>query len=1675
MAAVAAMAATALPLIAAPAAQATTYGCPTGSETAPNACVVAMRSASGTWTVPAGVTEIDVLVVGGGGGGGGAFISSTGPIRSPGGGGGGGGVTIKTLTVTPGQVFNYTIGAGGTAGSASVPGTPGAAATAGGQSAVTSGAGVINITAPGGGAGGNGDASGAGGGGASALSNYAASPVTYNGGSSLFTTEPATGQLGGAGGGAGAGQQFQGNLAQVGGAFGANVAGASLNAVVTASPLAGVSSGFGGNGIRFESGRFAWWQYYNLPSPNDTYRITHFGAGGAAGLTGGTYTRVTTGGSTEIDPLTLYPGPAGNGGVGTSPPADALQIGIDGSGGGGGGGAARGTSPSNAQDGGAGGAGLVAFAFDRLAAGLSQLHAFGDQAQFDNWNSSSPYTDLSLTPTFSGNVRGYELEVAPATTSLWFGALPLAGGTITSFTAVPGTVTAQSNGIKVESVVAGTTIVTVVVTAAENAATETYQIRVVSPPTPPGPGNRALAWGYGGDGALGDGGDDDRFRPVQVLPGANTAGTWKEIAAGYDSTCAIGTDDRLYCWGGNSDGQLATGDDTDTLVPVASVGGDNTANTWSKIDVGYAFACGIGLGGKGYCWGYNSYGTVGNGGSADQLTPDELFPSGSWVELSAGGYHACGVRGTAAYCWGYNRYGELGDGGTTDRLTPGLVSNGANTAGTWRSIAASGYDTCAIGTDNKAYCWGRNSDGQLGDGTTAPKSLPVAVLNGANSSGTWKKVASGYYGYCAIGGDDKAYCWGDGRYGALGNGTSTDSSTPVAVSLPPSETVVDLTSDGDAAYFCALTASAKVYCWGYNGYGVFGDGTDNDSAVPVLLELREPLTPGVPVRISAGAYHMTMIADYPALPGAPTITGATGGDGSATVTFTPGTAGDSPTTNYEYKVGSGAWTALSPASTTSPITISGLTNGQAELIRIRGVSADGGGAQSNAVSVTPFALPGAPLITGITAQPGGASVAFTAGAAGTSATDNYEYQLDNGAWVAVEPPSTTSPLVISGLTNGTTYSIKVRAVSADGDGAASNAQIVRPFLLPGAPNITEAAPLNQGASIEFGPGSVGTSPVFNYEYQIDGGSWVARSPASTSSPLVISGLTNGNPYSVKIRAVSSDGSGSESTAVSVTPALVPGAPTISGWTPRDGEVELSFTAGTAGSSSTTNYEYQLDGGVWRALSPATTSSPITIGGLTNGTPYSVRLRAISSDGSGAASTAVNVTPGTLPGAPTITGLTPLDGAVRVAFTAGTAGNFTTTNYEYQVNGGSWVARSPASTASPLTITGLTNGVEVEIKLRAVTAVGAGTESTASAITPFALPGAPTVSGITAADGAAVVTFTAGSVGTLPTTNYEYQLDGLAWRAWIPATTASPLTITGLTNGVTYSVRIRAVSADGSGAASNAVSVTPTGAGPDPEPVPTPIRPGQGEVLIDGQKVPVTVTVNEARTRVTLTGPDGLVMNLAGRGVNGAPVPVANDGALILTRDGEALVSGTGMQPGSQVRLYLLSTPRLIGTTTVNANGGFRDTASIPVASKIGRHVVQAVGITPSGQTLNLSLAVRVLPTPVTAPSNVRGLSVKTIPARQLAELTWRAPASSGGAPLTGYVVSYRTIGVDSWVRLGSTQAAAFAMSGVKAGCRYDVRVAARNEDRRGPWQTLSFTVPMLARAMPFGDFSCRIH
>jgi uncharacterized protein (TIGR02145 family) len=443
--------------------------------------------------------------------------------------------------------------------------------------------------------------------------------------------------------------------------------------------------------------------------------------------------------------------------------------------------------------------------------------------------------------------------------------------------------------------------------------------------------------------------------------------------------------------------------------------------------------------------------------------------------------------------------------------------------------------------------------------------------------------------------------------------------------------------------------------------------------------------------------------------------------------------------------------------------------------------------------------PGPP--TGVSATAGNvqATVSFTAPLnSGGSAITGYTVTSIPGNFTAT---GATSPINVTGLTNGTPYTFTVVATNSVGNSVASAASsAVIPVTVPGAPTTVVATAGNTSASVAFiAPASDGGSVITIYTVTSNP---EGRTATGSSSPLTVTGLTNGTVYTFTVIATTAVGNSVASAAsFAVTPVTVPGAPISVVATAGNTSASVAFVAPDSnGGSAITNYTVTSNpaGG-----SATGSSSPLTVTGLTNGISYTFTVVATSAVGNSVASAASSaITPVTVPGAPTGVVATAGNTSASVAFIAPVSnGGSAITGYTVTSNPEGRTATGPSS---PLTVTGLTNGTSYTFTVIATTAVGNSVASAASsAVTPVTVPGAPTGVVATAGNTSVSVAFVApASNGGSVITGYTVTSNPEGRTATGPS---SPLTVTGLTNGTSYTFTVIATNAVGPSVASAASS------------------------------------------------------------------------------------------------------------------------------------------------------------------------------------------------------------------------------------------------------------------------------
>lgn len=293
--------------------------------------------------------------------------------------------------------------------------------------------------------------------------------------------------------------------------------------------------------------------------------------------------------------------------------------------------------------------------------------------------------------------------------------------------------------------------------------------------------NASFCWGTNSQSQLGIGLlGGFRTEPVQVSDPAGGPVLFVHVSAGRGHTCAAtsaaGAPSDAYCWGDDGLGQVGdnTTFNTDQDIPTLVSGG----LTWKQISASDLHTCAIEDDNTVYCWGANWQGAIGIGNQAHQAVPVQM--SGlTFADVTGGLRHSCGRQLSAPYeirCWGRGLEGEVGDGAFVDRLDDVPIVNQLD----WTAVVAGDFHTCMIDSSGQAYCTGLADEGQLGNGTNAPNlNVRDPVLQGAL---TFDALTLGERHTCALNATTgEVWCWGRASDGQLGDGTGVASPTPVQI------------------------------------------------------------------------------------------------------------------------------------------------------------------------------------------------------------------------------------------------------------------------------------------------------------------------------------------------------------------------------------------------------------------------------------------------------------------------------------------------------------------------------------------------------------------------------------------------------------------------------------------------------------------------------------------------------------------------------------------------------------------------------------------------------------------------------------------------------------------------------------------------------------------------------
>ena len=772
-----------------------------------------------------------------------------------------------------------------------------------------------------------------------------------------------------------------------------------------------------------------------------------------------------------------------------------------------------------------------------------------------------------------------------------------------------------------------------------------------------------------------------------------------------------------------------------------------------------------------------------------------------------------------------------------------------------------------------------------------------------------------------------------------------------------------------------------------------------------------------------------------------------------------------------------------------------------------------------------LATPSAP--TGLTAIPDNAQVTLSWVApanSGNSVIRDYSIQYSVNAgftWATwTHAANTNLTQTLTNLTNGQDYLFRVAAVNSAGVGAFTSTTIaVTPSGLPSAPaGLTATAGNGQVTLTWLAPASNG-APITDYRVQyantVNDVWLIWQQVASTSTSRTITGLTNGATYAFTVAAINVLGIGANAVPAISTPAGAPATPTNLSVAAGNGNVTLSWTAPANNGSAITDYSIQYSsnsGATWTNWAHTASNATYQIvNGLSNGTPYLLRVAAVNGVTTGAYVTSSVVTPlAAVPSQPTNLVATPANNQVALNWTTPANNGATITDYsiQYSNNGGAtWLEW--AHTASGLnaqTVTGLTNGTAYVFKVAAINSAGKGVYSTTASATPASLPAA--IASVTATNSGNnfVLSWAAPVNNGAVITDYSIQYSsnsGATWTDWTHTpSTATTQTITGLTPNLAYIFRVAAVNRIGPGIYT--VSNTITGVTAPDAPYGLTTTAGNAQVAVswvapanNGSAITdylIQYSANggvswalfndsvSTTTSATITGlTNGVTyyfrvaaVNSAGTSTYSSSVTAAPFSAAaaptistVFATANSAIVNwaAPASNGGSAITDYVVQySLNSVNWTTYSDGTSTSTSATVTGLSAGTTYYFRVAAVNSAGTGTYSAAAIATtwaVPGAPTIPSTFGGDGQITI--------SWTAPASNGGATITDYIIQYSADTVN-WTTFNdsvSTTTSA-TITGLTNGVTYYFRVAAVNSAGTGPYSAIGSGQPLAAPNAPTG-------
>ena len=696
-------------------------------------------------------------------------------------------------------------------------------------------------------------------------------------------------------------------------------------------------------------------------------------------------------------------------------------------------------------------------------------------------------------------------------------------------------------------------------------------------------------------------------------------------------------------------------------------------------------------------------------------------------------------------------------------------------------------------------------------------------------------------------------------------------------------------------------------------------GLTNDTAYQVQVRAANSVGNGA---WSASA-KATPTAQLPAVPDAPTLAY---GNASLTVSWAAPADNGADISDYDVQYRPctystdltcstpstatwGSWTEwnASNTSTATSATVTGLTNGTAYQVQVRAANSKGDSAWSaSSAAAYPSTVPGTPAAPSLTFGSQQLTVSWSAPSSdGGADVSGYKVgRCSTGCdtasnWTVTILTGTGTTTTLTGLTNGTSYQVRVLATNRAGDGAWSSSTTESPAYKPGQPAAPTATRGNQSITVSWAAPADGGAAIsdYNVNYREQNKATVNHPFTGTGTTTTITGLTNGKQYQVTVQAVNkagmSDWSPWSALATPATKPSAPGAPTLAHGA---ASLSVSWTAPADNGADITDYDVQYQActatpktctssptwGPWTDHAHTGTGTSASITGLTNGTAYQVQVRATNATGTGSWSASAKEHPSTVPGAPGAPTLVVDHASLDVSWSAPSAtGGSAVTDYDVQYRActaspltcttsptwGSWTEwnASDTSTTTSATVTGLTNGTAYQVQVRAANRSGDGAWSASASSAPAAQkPEAPARATLTVKHQALGVSWSEPNANGSAIIDYDVQYRACTystdltcsnsstatWGSWTNRSgetngdTATSADLTGLTNGTAYQVQVRAANARGESAWSQSAQATPAT---------TPGTPGQPTVTTGAQQLGVSWSAPTSDGGAAITG------------------------------------------------------------------------------------------------------------------------------------------------------------------------------------------------------------------------------